>query len=149
MKDNQCLNSDCNISPSRSEQNGWFQHLPHLICLVHPSLSSPWIWRAAVKVGICSPSSRQPFWSPYQPVLGKSCLHVHLGLRTPGGLKLFPYVGRALPGRSEKGLNCVWSTWSIINDIWKQSHGEGNKKNTINMEEELVLLSAARYSVLE
>lgn len=141
-KDNQWLNSDCNISPSRSEQNGWFQPLPHLICLVHPSLSSPWIWRAAVKDGICSPYTRQSFCSLYQPVLGKSCLHVHLDLRTSGGLKLFP-------GMPEKGLSCAWRTWSITNGTWDQFHGEGEERNAVNMEEERVLLNAAQYPALE
>lgn len=39
-KDNWRLNTDCSISSSRSEQNSWFQHTPHLVYLVHPSLSS-------------------------------------------------------------------------------------------------------------
>lgn len=87
--------------------------------------------------------------SPYQLVPGESCLRVHLDLRTSGGLKLLPYAGRALPGRSEKGLSCVCSTWSITNGIWDQFHGEGEQKNTVGMEKEHVLVSDAQQPALE
>lgn len=39
---------------------------PLISSLVHPSLFSPWIWRATMKVVICSPYSRRPF--PQQPL---------------------------------------------------------------------------------
>lgn len=128
---------------------GWFQQPPHLT-LVHPLLSPPWIWRAALQVVICSPYPRQPFPSShYQLVPGESCLRAHLGLRTSGGLKSLPCAGRALPGRSEKGLSCLCSTWSIKNGIWDQLSGEGEQKNTVDVEGERVLLSAAQYPALE
>lgn len=111
----------------------------------HPG-SAEQLWR--LLSALPTPGSHSPC-SPYQLVPGESCLRVHLDLRTSGGLKLLPYAGGALPGRSEKGLSCVCSTWSATNDIWDQFHGEGKQKNTLNMEEEHVLPSTAQYPALE
>ena len=93
--------------------------------------------------GSCSPSNS------YQPVPGESCSQVPLDLLTSGELKLLPYAEGALPGRPVKGLSCVCSTWSISNGIWDQFHGEGEHKNTLDMEEEHVFPYAALYPGLE
>lgn len=85
----------------------------------------------------------------YQLVPSERCPQVLLDMLTSGELKLMPYVGEALPRRPEKGLSCVCNTWSILNGISDQFRGEGERKNTLDMEEECVLPSAAPYPGLE
>lgn len=114
-------------------------HLPH-------RGSGEQLWK--LLSALPTPGSHSPN-SHYQLVPGKSCLHVHLGLRTFGGLKSLPYAGRTLPGRSEKGLSCFCSTWRIKNCIWDQFHGEREQKNPAGMEEKHVHPSAAQFPALE